>query len=1056
MDTLNKKHHWLDIAEYASLVGLGVGSVASFATSQLFYASAPISLLVLLNLANRNRFEQETQSNLAIATSDIDQRLSKHVELLNQQILSLPTPEMMGSLKKSMLTRNREMSETLSADMKLIQKDLQARLDSIQQRDLESMRGDVRQLRDYYTQICDGMVQITTQLHHVSTSARVDELDHAIAQLRSESAYLQTNLQILSDQTKPTLHSLQEQVNRLHRQFHKLPPPFDASTLRQEVTELIRVVADLVPRRDWTTLVSEMQSLYYQQASQAEAEELLRRKLQDVNQQLQNRPTRDSLTSLQYQISHLNQQVQKLPPPFDPTSLKQELAKLLTVVAQMVPRRDFSGLVAQVDALQQQQEFQEKLEKTLQLELESLNQQLQLLITEPNSLRNPAIADSGAFSLNPTAAEMASETAADTVSNAAADAPPKEFELRLEEMLQRELGRVDRQLLLLPTGAEFQNQVEATLRQAIQDINQQMGTFPEGPRYEFVLDFKSALATAAEPQGDRPSKTLTSMAVPDSRQVLADALETSEHRLIIILPWSSQCSLDDGLMQRLERFFQQKRRLDLGWCYLADRETPRFLSAINQRWQAHPLKMGKLQDTLQKLLQIKRQHPAQFQFKILGTRENFLVSDDRYAVLGIDEALTATTLVPNLELKLRTDDPAIIQQLTQRFDEPVLNLQDVAAYWNRAATRYDLGDKQGALDDFEHILRVTPNDALAYNFRGLVRYDLEDVPGAIADFTQALQLQPQAAAYCNRAYIRTELGDQMGAIADYTAALQVQPDCAIAFFFRGVACQKVGELRRAVGDYSAAIQCSPGTPTSYYYRGLARPKLGDRSGAIADLETALELFTGQDNEANARKVFNSLQKLQRIGNGSAAKATKAISDLSSAPSPRTSLETLETAFSLQSPVNPPSSTAIAPLPDSTLDTAQSLAGDDLISERTLPERASLELLPSNGYHPAEALLDQNSLSATWPAEDQDLPFENPFSTDFLEAYDIKKVADDASAEDEAVDQSIAVPTQDSSMDTQDNSALQTLPPPKQTANYTLQATGSGWFSLQFEQPDFAT
>jgi len=1045
MDTLNKKRHWLDIAEYASLVGLGVGSVASFATSQLFYASAPISLLVLLNLANRNRFEQETQSNLAIATSDIDQRLSKHVELLNQQILSLPTPEMMGSLKKSMLTRNREVSETLSAEMKLIQRDLQARLDSIQQRDLESMRGDVRQLHDYYTQVCDSMVQITTQLHHVSTSARVDELDHAIAQLRAESIYLQTNLQILSDQTKPTLHSLQEQVNRLHQQFHKLPPPFDASTLRQEVTELIRVVADLVPRRDWTTLVSEMQSLYYQQASQAEAEELLRRKLQDVNQQLQNRPTRDSLTSLQYQISHLNQQVQKLPPPFDPASLKQELAKLLTVVAEMVPRRDFSGLVAQVNALQQQQEFQEKLEKTLQSELESLNQQLQLLITEPDpGIKNPALAANGSASasLDPTAPS--------TASTASTDAPPKEFESRLEEMLQRELGRIDRQLLLLPTGAEFQNQVEATLRQAIQDINQQMWTFPDGPRYEFVLDFKSTLATVAERQSDRPSETLTSMAVPDSRQVLEDALETSEQRLIIILPWSSQCSLDDGLMQRLERFFQQKRRLDLGWCYLADRETPRFLSAINQRWQSHPPKMGKLQDTLQKLLQIKRQYPAQFQFKILGTRENFLVSDDRYAVLGIDEALTATTLVPNLELKLRTDDPAIIQQLTQRFDEPVLNLQDVAAYWNRAATRYDLGDKQGALDDFEHILRVAPDDALAYNFRGLVRYDLEDAPGAIADFSQALQLQPQqAAAYCNRAYIRAELGDQMGAIADYTAALQVQPDCAIAFFFRGVACQKVGELRRAVGDYSAAIQRSPSTPTPYYYRGLARPKLADRSGAIADLETALELFTAQENEANARKVFNSLQKLQRTVNVSVAKARPtATPDMSRVPLPAPSAGT---ASSFQPPVDPPISASTAPLPDSTLDTVQSLGRDDLA-----PERTSLELLTSNGYHPAEVVLDQNSLSATWPSEDQDLPFENPFTTDFLEAYDIGNLPDDARADDEEVDPSVAAPPQgSSSLDTLDNSSLHTSPPPRQTANYTLQATGSGWFSLQFEQPDFA-
>ena len=1037
MDTLNKKRHWLDIAEYASLVGLGVGSVASFATSQVVYASAPISLLVLLNLANRNRFEQETQSNLAIAVNDIDQRLAQHVELLNQQILSLPTPEMMGSLKKSMLTRNRELSETLSAEMKQIQQDLQNRLDSLQQRDIEGIRGEVRQLRDYYNQLCDSMVQMTTRLHQVSPSARVDELDSAIAQLRSEAAHLQTSLQILSDQTKPTIHSLQEQVNRLHSQFHKLPTPFDASALRQEVTELIRVVADLVPRREWTTLVTEMQALYYQQAAQSEAEEGLRRKLQDLTQQLQNRPTRDSLTSLQQQIGHLNRQVQKLPSPFDPTSLKQELAKLLTVVTQMVPRRDFSGLVTQVNTLQQQQEFQEKLEETLHLELDSLNQQLQSLIAEPAD--HPESAQHPEPAQHPKSAQYGEQTATATGSlptaaslNPATSSPPKEFESRLEEMLQRELGRIDRQLLVLPTSTEFQHQVETTLRQAIQDLNQQMGSFVTGPHYEFVLDFKSALPAEGDTRSAQASQRLLaehpSLRVPDSRQVLEDALETSEHRLIIILPWSSRCSLNDELMQRLERFFQHNRHLDLGWCYLADRETPRFLSAINQRWQVHPLKMGKLQDTLQKLLQIKRRYPAQFQFKILGTRENFLVSDDRYAVLGIDDALSATTLVPNLELKLRTDDPAIIQQLTQRFDQPTLNLQDVAAYWNRAATRYDLGDKQGALDDFDHILQASPDDALAYNFRGLVRYDLGDGAGAIADFGQALQLQPQqAAAYCNRAYIRTELGDPLGAIADYTAALQIQPDCAIAFFFRGMACQKVGDLRRAIADYSEAIQLAPPAPTPYYYRGLARPRVGDIAGAIADLETALELFTAQDHEANARKVFNSLQKLRKSVNGSAS--------------------------------------AVMPAP-------QSVGLGDVEPAK-----------PNGTAAAAEGAVELQS-APTWPAADQELPFENPFTTDFLEAYGIREFVDaaslgessrsDASSEsvssesvriEQSVASSQAVPSQAASsqadpsgLDPSDHSPLHTqvASPAAQTANYTLQTTSSGWFSLQFEQPDFAT
>jgi hypothetical protein len=97
MNTL-KKRHWLDLAEYASLLGLGVGSVASFLSTQFLYTSAPLSLLVLLNLANRRRLEQVNEQNTTIALAAVDQRFTRQVELLNQQVQALPTVEQVGSL----------------------------------------------------------------------------------------------------------------------------------------------------------------------------------------------------------------------------------------------------------------------------------------------------------------------------------------------------------------------------------------------------------------------------------------------------------------------------------------------------------------------------------------------------------------------------------------------------------------------------------------------------------------------------------------------------------------------------------------------------------------------------------------------------------------------------------------------------------------------------------------------------------------------------------------------------------------------------------------------
>ena len=873
--TLKKKHHWIDIAEYATLVGLGLGSVATFVSAQFFYSSAPLSLLILLNLANRNRLEQVMQDDTEAAIGAIDRKVSKNLETLSHQIQALPTPEAMGSLRKSMLVKNRELAERLSGEIKTLQDGLQAVLTMVDRLKLGTVRQDMEALRQQYDALNNGVVTLTSQFQHLTTSGKAEKVEQAIAQLKTETERLRNNLQAIADQTRPTLTSLQDQITHLNRQFQKLPPPFDSTALKQEVSELMRMVADLVPRRDWSTLVTEMQSLQKLQASQSEAEEALRRKLQDLNLQLQSRPTKSSLTSLQNQINHLNRQFQKLPPPFDPTSLKKEVAKLLKVVSELVPKRDFGGLVAQVKALQQQQEFQMRVEQTLQSELQLLNHQLQALMADPQALRE----DTDAI------------------------APPeqKEFQGRLEDMLQQELTQISEQLQQLPTGSEFQTQVEAMLRQELLDVNRQLQRYPEGPKYEFVLDFKSA-ASPLEPAGTPGVDVIHS-----SRTILAEALATTQERLILILPWSSQVGLDEAVMAQMEAFLQQNRRLDLGWCHQTDPTQPRLLSAIHQRWQLHLDVQSGLQETLQKLLWLKRTYPQVLQFKIMGTRETFLVSDQTYAVLGIDEALISSPNLPEMELKLRTTDEEAVRQLIQQFDTPDLPAHDVAAHWNRATTRLDLSDRQGALHDCNQILAVNPDNADALNFRGLIYYDMADRQKAIADFNHALQINPQLVpAYCNRGYIRSEMGDQLGAVADYSAALRMEPQSAVAHFLRGMACQKIGELEGAIADYTAALQLTPDSATLYYYRGLARPKLGDYAGAIADLEQALTRFTQWGQETNARKVFNYITQLQQVMATTVAAPQTLVTPVSNF-SKATPAPALEEAMSSQSSQNSQSS-----------------------------------------------------------------------------------------------------------------------------------------------------
>ncbi|MBD0314746.1 MAG: hypothetical protein ICV86_18455, partial [Microcoleus sp. T3-bin5] len=64
-----------------------------------------------------------------------------------------------------------------------------------------------------------------------------------------------------------------------------------------------------------------------------------------------------------------------------------------------------------------------------------------------------------------------------------------------------------------------------------------------------------------------------------------------------------------------------------------------------------------------------------FKLKLLGTHEKFLVSDNRFAMLGSHNFLTSGVSKREREIGLRTNDSRIIEGLIERFDSaPILNV----------------------------------------------------------------------------------------------------------------------------------------------------------------------------------------------------------------------------------------------------------------------------------------------------------------------------------------------------------------------------------------------
>ncbi|MBE9071399.1 tetratricopeptide repeat protein [Microcystis sp. LEGE 08355] len=192
-----------------------------------------------------------------------------------------------------------------------------------------------------------------------------------------------------------------------------------------------------------------------------------------------------------------------------------------------------------------------------------------------------------------------------------------------------------------------------------------------------------------------------------------------------------------------------------------------------------------------------------------------------------------------------------------------LNPDYADAYNNRGNAKSDLGDKQGAIADYNQAIKLNPDYANTYFWRGLAKSDLGDKQGAIADYNQAIKLNPDDADfYNNRGWAKYNLGDKQGAIKDYNQAIKLNPDFAFPYNNRGWAKYNLGDKQGAIADYNQAIKLKPDFAVPYYNRGLRYKELNDNEKAIKDFRQAAKLHQQQNNQTWYK---NSLDRLKELG-----------------------------------------------------------------------------------------------------------------------------------------------------------------------------------------------
>ena len=207
---------------------------------------------------------------------------------------------------------------------------------------------------------------------------------------------------------------------------------------------------------------------------------------------------------------------------------------------------------------------------------------------------------------------------------------------------------LQQQIQLLASGQreEVQGVIAAAISQFLDEIKRQLATI-QPYQYQLVLD------------------------PPDSRAVLMEALAKAQERLIIVSPWLRQPVFDE-LRSQIENALSRGVKVSIGFGYQGDIGKDKAIIEGNAGWvyQLNCDLQGNY-SALPDWLKLRDTH-KRLTLKLLKTHEKFLVCDRSLALIGSHNLLSAGTNGKQREIGLKTDDPRIIQDLIERFE----NAQD--------------------------------------------------------------------------------------------------------------------------------------------------------------------------------------------------------------------------------------------------------------------------------------------------------------------------------------------------------------------------------------------
>lgn len=167
---------------------------------------------------------------------------------------------------------------------------------------------------------------------------------------------------------------------------------------------------------------------------------------------------------------------------------------------------------------------------------------------------------------------------------------------------------------------------------------------------------------------------------------------------------------------------------------------------------------------------------------------------------------------------------------------------DAASYKMRADAKYAMHQFPSAVEDYNIVVKMAPDDGPSFRARGDAYYAMEKFAEAIKNYDKALALNPDSSTFAMRADAYFSSGNLKKAVPDYDAAIKLNPNEQSYYKNRANALYQLNDFSRAITDYSRIISMKPKDPSEFYFkRGDVYLAVREYDSAIADFTRAIDL-----------------------------------------------------------------------------------------------------------------------------------------------------------------------------------------------------------------------